>query len=170
MIAKRIFYFSTACLSILSFWAPVQFIGLTLSAGEYFLVGGTLSILLEYMPIAFFSVSNLLQTPNMITDLHEILFVIQIWFFTMAEVLHNYAILGLIAWSFLMIATTLTPISIVWRKLYRIWLGLSIVSSLLMSLNPFFDVGSGFGYWLNPTLLIFAAVGELLFFIGKVEA
>ena len=165
MIAKRPFYFLLACLAILSFWVPVQFIGLTLSAGEYFLLDGTFSILTEYIPLVFESTFTLLQNPPMVTDIHEILWIIQICVFTIAETLHNYAMVGLVAWSFLMLTTTLTTTSIIWRELYRIWLVFSLVSSLLMTLNPLFQVGSGVGYWLNPILLLMAAVGEFLIWI-----
>lgn len=158
---KRIFYSLVACFAILSFWVPVQFIGLTLSAGEYFLFDGTFSILLEYIPLVIESVFRLLQRPQMITDIHEMLWIIQACVFTMAEILHNYAILGLVAWSFLLLTTT----SLIWRKLYFMWLVFSLVSSLLMTLNPLFQHGSGFGYWLNPVLLILVSVGEFLMWL-----
>lgn len=128
MITKNKFHLLVAVLAILSLFAPVQFVGGLIWAVEYYLLGGTLSLFTEYRPLVIWPVF----------------------------ILYNYAIFGLIVWSFLLLSTK----SINWYRLYRVWLLSSLISSLLMNIHPGIDHGDEIGVWLNPSLLLLATVGE----------
>jgi hypothetical protein len=157
IITKRRFHTILGLLSFLSFFAPVKIGATTQIAAIYFLMTGTVFILTNSIPAILEPFRVLFQES---LDLGLMLLLLLFFSMAIASMFYFYAILFLIAWSFFFQFTN----SATWRKLYRIWLLLSLASSLSMSLMPIYIYGRGLGFWLNPILLLLAAVGEFWVF------
>ena len=74
-----------------------------------------------------------------------------------------YAVPFLLLWNAFLLLVRLGK----WKIVYRIWLLISVISSLYINLDPSYDIGSGMGVWMNPVLLILALAIEIWLWFRK---
>ena len=163
MITKRKFHIVIAILCFLSFFAPVKTEESTQLAAEYFLITGSVINAFVYIP-AIIEPIRIIEEPRLIAEKGLLFDAILFSIFSIGVILYFYAILLLLLWSLFFLTYNLRTM----QMFYRFWLLISLASSIILSVIPFFTSRSGLGFWLNPFLLLFATIGEFWVF-KKVE-
>ncbi|HEU0291229.1 MAG TPA: hypothetical protein VFR47_00735 [Anaerolineales bacterium] len=161
IITKRKFHLIVALLSFLSFFAPVRTGGETQIAAKFFLIFGTLITVFTYLPGGINAIFMFFQEPSLIADAGLLKDAVTSIIYVIESPLYFYAIPVLLLWSLFF---SVIDSGIV-RIIYRFWLIFSLASSIHLSLTYAPSGSGGLGYWLNPILLLMAAVGEFLIWI-----